>query len=154
MTLRISRDYICVWAVFIAMICANVAWATQDSRLLGTDVAKMADDKVRETGYSPEIYLHGLPMYVQTSGAWEVHYYHKPKQGGGASAAFTVDVDDATGFASLNFGYPSHAISPPAVAPSSLGIRGIIEAIAVGLLIGGSLRLVSWLQGKRSNAKA
>lgn len=146
----ITREHLAVWTVLFTMMCISSAWAAPEPRLSEDDVAKMADDKVREAGYSPETYFHGAPMYVERSGVWEVHYDHRAKQGQGASRAFTVGVDDATGFTSLNFSHPALAATPPA----TVNLRAIIQAIAVGLLIGGLLRLLAWLRGRRSHARS
>lgn len=97
-------------------------------------------------------YVHYPPYYFETRGVWDVQYYYKARKAGAASnRAFTIAVDDTTGFVSL---YPSRISEVIATPASSEGTRNagptLWRTLVFCLLIGASMRFASWLAGFRS----
>jgi hypothetical protein len=138
------------WIVFLLAFCASCCLAGEEPRLSAAEVIEAANAKARDEGYDTMAYFHYAPYYFKTQGVWDVSYYYKARKAGEVRAtAFAVAVDDTTGFVSL---FPR--ISPVAATPaSSEGMRStgptLWRTLAFCLLLGASMRFVSWLAGNR-----
>jgi hypothetical protein len=151
------RAYFRLISCLALLVCSSVAATAQQPRLAEADVAAIADAKAREEGYPLETYSHSAPMYVQTSGAWEVHYFARQEQHD-RTGKFSIAVDDASRFASLSPSYSAPTVSAsPAVASSATGFSWV-RAVLIGIAVALTLRVIGWLRRRtshaRSNAKA
>jgi hypothetical protein len=136
--------------VFLLVLSASCCLAGDEPMLSAAAVIEAADAKARGEGYDLMAYDHNPPYYFGTREVWDVQYYYKARKADAASnRAFTIAVDDTTGFVSL---YPR--ISRVAATPaSSEGTRNagptLWSTLAFCLLLGASMRFVSWLAGNR-----
>src|SRR5437868_6161050 len=122
--------------VAVFCCCAYTTVAADEPRLTPSDIRRAADAAARQQGYDLKTYTRGEPSYDPVSKTWGVNYRlrsSRPQSSG--EGVLSIEVSDATGFASTRFWLASPTPAPPAQIRSRSEVILFFCELAGGLLL-------------------